>query len=111
MFGKNVGEADARARVAQGTGDFLGIVADSTTTMPIPVTTTRLIRHSLVACPADSCSGRLGQSDPQIDRLVDGFAIGLQPAIGNTEDQAAAHDAFEVDAVFDLLDRRASPCP
>ena len=31
-------------------------------------------------------------------------AVGLQPAVGDAEHQLGAHDALEVDAVFDLLD-------
>src|SRR5690606_22607545 len=42
----------------------------------------------------------------QVGGLVDGFSIGLQPAVGSAEDETTAHHALEVDPVFDLLDRR-----
>ena len=32
------------------------------------------------------------QADTQVGRLIDGFAIGLQPAVGRAEHKAATHD-------------------
>jgi hypothetical protein len=44
-----------------------------------------------------------GQADLQIGRRINSLAVGLQPAVGDAEHQAAAHHALEVDAIFDQL--------
>ena len=54
-------------------------------------------------------SGRFGvleQADPHVARPVDDLAIGLHPAIGDSELELGAHDALEVDAIFQTLDVR-----
>src|SRR5690349_9361052 len=90
-------------------------------TMPMPVTTTRLMaRFPSYPCPgprrgrpsslAGAASGllraRLEQSDPQVLGLVDAAPVRLEPAIGDAEDELGAEHALEVDAVDDLLYRR-----
>ena len=82
-------------------------------TMPRPVTTTRLMRKLLAVTHAGRSGAPvlLGQADPEVGGLVYGLAVGLQPAIADAEHQPAAHDALEIDAVFDLLASPASPCP
>src|SRR5690606_774194 len=79
-------------------------------TIPRPVTTTRLM--ILTFSRTSRCEGGAGpsssflvlrQADAQVARLVDGLAIGLQPAVRRAENEAAAHDALEVDAVFEEL--------
>ena len=105
VFGKGIREGDARLRVAQRGLHFGGVVADG--------------RYDTEACdndpshvaiPSQSCRQPVrpplpaSTGRPQVGRLVDGLAVGLQPAIGDAEHQPSAHDALEVDAVFDLLD-------
>lgn len=101
-------------------------------TMPIPVTTTRLmLAHSSCQHAAGtrgpaasgsisrkmdraaarrkvglrSSSGRfrLEQADAHVADGIDALAVSLQPAIGNAEDELRLEDALEVDAVDDLL--------
>src|SRR5882757_11092608 len=43
------------------------------------------------------------EADTQVGCLVNHFAVCLHPAVGNAENQPAAHDALEVDAVFHEL--------
>src|SRR5689334_11509621 len=83
-------------------------------TMPIPVTTTRLILPwpslRLVIGGASSAAGcRLilaEQTDLEVDRLINHGAVRRQKAVGDAEHQLRAHHALEVDAVNDLLHRR-----
>src|SRR5215470_11698524 len=89
-------------------------------TMPIPVTTTRL----MIASSAFSGAPRwkaprsgpgparlrhfilLEQAHFQVERPVDHRVVGGQPAVRNAEHQFRTHHAFHVDAVDDLLDVR-----
>src|SRR6476646_6300517 len=103
-------------------------------TIPIPVTTTRLMAvspHSHRGCrwsrhtwaldrlgqPCMSRARALGaarlqglvlleQADLQVEGPVDHVAVGRQPAVGDAEHQFGAHHALEIDAVNDLLHRR-----
>src|SRR2546430_17422677 len=92
-------------------------------TMPIPVTTTRLMLASS-AFPARNgwrvaimwgfrrgFSGPdrlrrvvLEQCDLQIVRLIDQLAVCLEPAVRDAEHELGAHHALDVDAVDDFLD-------
>src|SRR5499425_2321355 len=89
-------------------------------TMPIPVTTTRL----MIASSAFSGAPRwkaprsgpgparlrhfilLEQAHFQVERPVDHRVVGGQPAVRNAEHQFRPHHALHVDAVDDLLDVR-----
>src|SRR5262249_15773488 len=88
-------------------------------TMPIPVTTTRLIfRLVLVvslavrARPPRSLGlarlrrGVVDQSDFEVQRLEDHPAIGRKPAVGYAKNKSGSHHAFDVDAIYDILHRR-----
>src|SRR5262245_44745651 len=88
-------------------------------TMPIPVTTTRLIfRLVLVVSlavrarpPGSSGLARLrrgvvDQSDFEVERLEDYRAIGGEPAVGNAKNKPGPHHAFDVDAIYDILHGR-----
>src|SRR5690606_30791411 len=48
------------------------------------------------------------QTDAQVGRLVNGFAVSLQPAVGGAKHETAAHHALEVDAIFEQLYVRAN---
>src|SRR5262244_514067 len=83
-------------------------------TMPIPVTTTRLM-HASSRCAeraplTPSTSARLHhfvaeQTDLEVDRPIDDRAVRRQPTVGDAEHELAAHDALDVDAVDHVLDR------
>src|SRR5215831_10415146 len=98
-------------------------------TMPIPVTTTRLMPASSASCgvfgasstaPAVCSYGRAGrsgatrrqrgallkQSDLEVERLVDDRAVRRDPAVGDAKHQPRAHHALDVDAVHHFLDGR-----
>src|SRR4051794_10721259 len=49
---------------------------------------------------------RLEQADPEVLGLVDPPAIGLEPSVGDAEDELGAEDALEVHAVDDLFHAR-----
>src|SRR6266853_4941497 len=80
-------------------------------TMPIPVTTTRLMTYlprlqwSDRARPARRLrSGRrlqrrnvAEQADLEIERAVDNRSVRRQPAVGYAQDQLRAHDPLDVD--------------
>ena len=86
-------------------------------TMPIPVTTTRLMEASCALrasslTPRSGCSGlravtlrsaasslRAEQADLEVLRPIDDRAVGLEPAIGDAEHELRAHDPLDVDAV------------
>src|ERR1700730_7948107 len=91
-------------------------------TMPMPVTTTRLMEASSavqklrVLLPgtlrtmsgAPSCAARLHlflteQADLEIHGPVDDRAIGLEPAVRDAQHQLGSHDPLDVDAVDHLL--------
>ena len=84
-------------------------------TMPIPVTTTRLILR-LVSLFAPDRGRRSGlarlrrriveQPDFEIERTIDHGTIGGEPAVGDAEHELGAHHALDVDAVYDLLHGR-----
>src|SRR5215471_11565001 len=80
-------------------------------TMPMPVTTTRLI-HLLSTTARRRCvfSGQTGtrgteQADANVPHVIYALGVGLQPAVGDAEDQLAFESALHVDAVDHLLDR------
>src|SRR5712692_7370191 len=92
-------------------------------TMPIPVTTTRLMLASSACSPGDppqassrsagSGTARLHhhrflaeQADLEVLRAVDHRAVRGQPAVGNAEHQLRAHHALDVQSVHDLLHGR-----
>ena len=91
-------------------------------TMPIPVTTTRLItqprlhleceraarsaRSRAAHAPLGCACVLLEQADLQVARPVDDRAVGRQPAVGDAEHQLRAHHPLDLDAVDDLLHRR-----
>src|SRR5262249_39534107 len=89
-------------------------------TMPIPVTTTRLIVASSASARSPgsswlfSFSRASGAARLQHCRLTDqphpeivgaeyDGAIGRHPAVGNAEHELRAHHPLDVDAVYDLL--------
>src|SRR5215467_7885436 len=85
-------------------------------TMPIPVTTTRLMNASSASRPAQraqppsSTAARLHhfvaeQSDLKVNGAIDDRPVGREPAVGDAEHELAAHDPLDVDAVDHLLDR------
>src|SRR5215213_4536426 len=93
-------------------------------TMPIPVTTTRLMpassafpaaqgtgaSRSCGACAAALSVPRrlrravLEQRDLEVARLIDQFAVRLEPAVRNAEHEFGAHHPLDVDAVDHFLD-------
>src|SRR4051812_35002620 len=87
-------------------------------TMPIPVTTTRLITASSASCAARAaCAARLRaarlfgfaqfhQADLEVHGPVDDRTVGRKPAVGDAKHHLRAHHALDVDAVDDLLDVR-----
>src|ERR1051325_906969 len=88
-------------------------------TMPIPVTTTRLMpassaSHRRAAGRQSQRSGpaRLQhrllteQPDLEIERTVDHRAVGGKPAVGDAEHELRSHHPLDVEAVHDLLHRR-----
>src|SRR5580704_1037561 len=85
-------------------------------TMPIPVTTTRLMIASSAFCtarPGHLRSGFVGHhcvsaqhANFDVEGTVDDRSVRRQPAVGNSEHQLRTHDPFDVDAVHDLLDGR-----
>ena len=57
-----------------------------------------------VVCVGETLDEReAGETDAKVGRLIYGLAVRLEPAVGRAEDQTAAHDTFEVDAIFDQL--------
>src|SRR5215467_2662511 len=85
-------------------------------TMPIPVTTTRLMNASSASRCAErallppSTAARLHhlvaeQTDLEVHRPIDDRAVRRQPTVGDAEHELAAHDALDVDAVDHVLDR------
>ena len=48
----------------------------------------------------------LEQANAEVGRLVYGFAVRLQPAVANAENEATAHHALEIDAILYLGVRR-----
>src|SRR6476661_6055693 len=95
-------------------------------TMPIPVTTTRLIEASPASADLPTPEGRvhlpnfarlnplrrlqrLGvaeQSDLEIGRLVDHRAVGREPAVGDAEHQLGAHHPLDFEAIDHVLHGR-----
>src|SRR5262245_11062544 len=96
-------------------------------TIPIPVTTTRLILYPSYAAPPHRAGSRLAtlgslvrisgpgrtrlligveQADAKVRRRVDDLPIGHEPSVGDGELELAQDDALQVDHVLDLLDRR-----
>src|SRR5215468_4711302 len=91
-------------------------------TIPIPVTTTRLIARPFLASPCRSspCQTRLRdhaplgrwllagleQPDTKVGRRVDHAVIGLHHPVGNGELQSTQDHPLQVDHVFDGLGRR-----
>src|SRR5215831_9983820 len=83
-------------------------------TMPIPVTTTRLM-HASSRCAeraplTPSTSARLHhfvaeQTDLEVHRPIDDRAVRREPTVGDAEHELAAHDPLDVDAVDHVLDR------
>src|SRR5262245_1791777 len=86
-------------------------------TMPIPVTTTRLMPASSASSAACAMPARRAssparlrafllpeQADLEVHGPVDDRAIGREPAVRNPEHELRAHHALDVDAVDDLLD-------
>src|ERR1700733_2315303 len=86
-------------------------------TMPIPVTTTRLMiflpasrRRSSTRAKTRSGSRRLErrhvakQSDLEIERAVDDRSVGRQPPVGDAQHELRAHHPLDVDAVHQFLD-------
>src|SRR5262249_19947487 len=89
-------------------------------TMPIPVTTTRLMPASSASSSCPPATGprphaRSGaarrhrgalaeQSDLEIDGLVHARPVRREPAVGDAEHQLRAHHALDVDAVHYLAD-------
>src|SRR5712692_8431891 len=84
-------------------------------TMPIPVTTTRLMHASSAsrcverALLPPSTSARLHhfvaeQTDLEVHRPIDDRTVRRQPTVGDAEHQLAAHDPLDVDAVDHVLD-------
>src|SRR5215468_6142233 len=84
-------------------------------TMPIPVTTTRLMNASSAsrcaerALPPPSTAARLHhlvaeQTDLEVHRPRDDRTVRRQPTVGDAEHELAAHDALDVDAVDHVLD-------
>src|SRR5665647_1293047 len=88
-------------------------------TIPMPVTTTRLIAFSCSALDGRCTGGPalplaegilskvglrlwLEKPDAQILRLVNALAVGLEPAIGDAEHELAAEHTFQIDTVNDL---------
>src|SRR4029077_98021 len=85
-------------------------------TIPIPVTTTRLMNASSASRPAQraqppsSPAARLHhfvaeQSDLEVYGAIDDRPVGREPAVGDAQHELAAHDPLDVDAVDHLLDR------
>src|ERR1043165_2255437 len=92
-------------------------------TMPIPVTTTRLMLSSSASCagaterraPAmwdfPAClsgPGRLRgtileECDFEITHAIDDFAVRLEPAVRDAEHELGAHHALDVDPVDELF--------
>jgi hypothetical protein len=83
-------------------------------TIPIPETTTRLMPLSIYLnrLNATKAADRLtyGTADAKVGRLVDGLAVGFQPAVADPEHQLGLHHALQIDPVFNQLDVRAAPC-
>src|SRR5947209_8540639 len=85
-------------------------------TMPIPVTTTRLMYASSESCAqpgrAASTAARLHrrvlleQADLEVRRPINDRAVSRQPAVGNAEHQLGTHYPLDVETVDDLLDVR-----
>ncbi len=48
----------------------------------------------------------MNRPTPHVGNRVDTLAVGLEPAIGDAEDELRLEDALEIDAVDDPLDRR-----
>src|SRR3954468_19604494 len=68
-------------------------------TIPMPVTTTRLMLSGLLASVPAANVGE--QTDPQVFCFVDKLAVRLHKALGDAERDFGADDALDVDAVFD----------
>src|SRR3989449_9281642 len=84
-------------------------------TMPIPVTTTRLMHASSASRCAEralrppSTSARLHhfvaeQTDLEVHRPIDDRTVRRQPTVGDAEHELAAHDTLDVDAVDNVLE-------
>src|SRR5262245_2000486 len=92
-------------------------------TMPIPVTTTRLMPASSASCaapgsrsasagwPPPSTAARLQgrvvvteQADLEVHGAVDDRTVRREPAIGDAEHELGAHHPLDIDAVDDVLD-------
>src|SRR6266852_8380931 len=84
-------------------------------TMPIPVTTTRLMHASSAsrcverALLPPSTSARLHhfvaeQTDLEVHRPIDDRTVRRQPTVGDAEHELAAHDPLDVDAIDHVLD-------
>src|SRR5262249_49458896 len=90
-------------------------------TIPIPVTTTRLISASSIqkgfakaAAITAAGSSRfrrrhlagLEQADLEVGRAINHFAVGRKPAIGDTQNKFRAHDTLQFEPVYDLFHAR-----
>src|SRR5690606_9329825 len=78
-------------------------------TIPMPVTTTRFMYASWFVCqpndpPFLERTHVRKKADPQVFGLINGFAVGLNIAIGNAQRQLRAHDALDIDAIFHVLE-------
>src|SRR5579863_1708797 len=82
-------------------------------TIPIPVTTTRLIfassANAFLECGSGAARlwrGVLEQAHLEVERAVDHGSVGREPAIGDAEHELRPHHPLDVDAIDDSLHRR-----
>ncbi len=114
-----VGAHDARTSPRAALASTSCVLLPMDETMPIPVTTTRLMfASSASTASAARLTGQRSracvlhpaeQADLEIERTIDHRAVRRKPAVGDAEHELGAHHALDVDAVDDVLHRSAAP--
>ncbi len=118
VFGEIAGKGNAGLCLAQGGSDLGGIISDRgnnpQTRDNYPSHVFRPFRFFLSRSSVrrrNQAVLSFDRTDAQVACLINDFAIGLEPAVGGAEHEAAAHDALEIDAVFKKLRRAGGSCP
>src|SRR5579863_5920643 len=75
-------------------------------TIPMPVTTTRVMDTSEKEPPSAAAGARANQADAHVGDLIYPLSVRLQPTVCDRENKLTLEDALEVDAIDHFLDGR-----